>query len=144
MKLNTRVRYGLRAMIQIALENDGGILQKSISEKQKISNKYLDHIITDLRSEGLIIKSIKKNQGYILAKPAETISVYDIYKAFLPEISVAPCVNQSVICDCELKDQCLALGFWSGLNVQILNYLESHTLADLIQSNIKSENLISL
>ena len=139
MKLNTKVRYGLRAMIQIALAGDEGILQKTISEKQQISNKYLDHIIIDLRSSGLIVKSSYKNKGYRLAKLAEEITAYDIYKAFRPEITLTPCANKNIDCDCEIEKDCFALDFWAGLNSQIVDYFKSHTLADVIAKSVKLE-----
>ena len=70
MKMNTKTRYGLRAMIEIS-KNDpsSGILQKEISEIQEIPLKYLDSIITGLRNAGLIVNFSVKRSGYILSKP---------------------------------------------------------------------------
>jgi len=110
------------------------VLQKSIAEKQKISNKYLDHIILALRSEGLIVKSAHKNKGYNLARPIDSITTYDIYKAFFPDLSVTPCANRDIDCDCEHTNECVVLKFWAGLNDTIINYMKSHTLADIIHA----------
>ena len=70
MKFNTRIRYGIRAILEIALEeSENGVFQKDISERQKISNKYLDNIITALKTAGLI-KNVKgKKSGYKGAFP---------------------------------------------------------------------------
>jgi len=81
MKLNTKVRYGLRAMIEIAA-HPNGILQKEISVNQSISTKYLDQIIASLKAAGLVIRVSGKSSGYKLTRNQEEISVYDIYKAF--------------------------------------------------------------
>ena len=67
MKLNTKVRYGLRAILEIAAETEP-MLQKNISDAQHIPLKYLDTIITGLRAKGLIRNFKGKKSGYILTK----------------------------------------------------------------------------
>ena len=89
MKLNTKVSYGLRAMIEVNRNGSStGILQKEIAQHQEIPLKYLDSIITGLRNAGLIVKYAGKRSGYILTRSAAEISVYDIYRAFEPELIV--------------------------------------------------------
>lgn len=134
MKFNTRIRYGIRAILEIALEeSENGVFQKDISERQKISNKYLDNIITALKTAGLI-KNVKgKKSGYkITGKPSE-IKILDIYKAFEPGISIVDCV--SVNYRCSLAKTCGVNRFWRGLNEIIIEYFESFTLEDLIKEH---------
>ncbi|MCF8231750.1 MAG: Rrf2 family transcriptional regulator [Bacteroidales bacterium] len=130
MRSNTKVRYGLRAMIQIGMESDKGILQKDIAKKQEISNKYLDQIIAPLKAEGLIEKAQNTHAGYILSHPAHKITAYDIYKAFEPELSIVPCAPEEG--KCHRQNMCAAVHFWSGLNQKIKEYFESQTLQQLI------------
>jgi Rrf2 family protein len=138
MRSNTKVRYGLRTMIQIALDNNKGIYQKDISKKQGISVKYLDQIIASLKAEGLIIKPQDNRQGYVLNRNAEEITVYDIYQAFEPDLNVVPCLPGDGIC--ERKNYCAAVHFWSGLNVTISNYLKGTNLKSLADIQ-KEKNL---
>ncbi|MCF8307547.1 MAG: Rrf2 family transcriptional regulator [Bacteroidales bacterium] len=135
MRSNTKVRYGLRTMIQIGLDSDRGILQKDIAKKQEISNKYLDQIIAPLKAEGLIEKARNPHAGYILSRPAREITAYDIYKAFEPELSMAPCAQEEG--KCTRKNMCAAEHFWSGLNQQIKAYFESQTLEQLIDIQLQ-------
>ncbi|HBX50917.1 MAG: hypothetical protein A2275_11025 [Bacteroidetes bacterium RIFOXYA12_FULL_35_11] len=132
MKLNTKVRYGLRAMIEIGLKkNKTGVLQKIISENQEISEKYLDHIISDLKKEGLIINAGGKKSGYILNKLKSKITVYDIYKAFESDISIIQCICSPKVC--KRSKKCTARDFWSGLNDEISAYMKGISLADLVK-----------
>ena len=131
MQFNTKIRYGLRTMIQITLDSETGIYQKDIAEKQELPIKYLDHIIAALKAEKLIRKSSGKKSGYVLARPAKNISVYDVYLAFEPELAVAPCHEADD--PCERINLCSAARFWGGLNDTIKDYLKGTTLHDLAQ-----------
>lgn len=114
MKLNTKIRYGLRAIIEIASEGNTGIFQKDIAERQNLPIKYLDAIMAGLRTADLIRNVKGKRSGYILAKPAEEITIYDIYCAFEPELAIVECLNDPILC--ELKNGCKVRGYWSELN----------------------------
>ena len=135
MKFNTKTRYGLRAMIEIAREtNNNGIFQKDISERQKISNKYLDHIIYALKVAGLIANVKGKKSGYILTQKPEEITLYDIYRAFEPDISIVDCLSENIHCPDE--NLCAPRDFWLGLNTQIIEYLTRYTLKDLVEKQL--------
>ena len=72
MKFNTKTRYGVRVVFELALNvnKEGGTLQKEIAESQHVSIKYLDHIISSLKKAGLISNVGGKKSGYVLARPA--------------------------------------------------------------------------
>lgn len=132
MKLNTKVRYGLRSMIEIALQkNKSGVLQKEIAENQEISEKYLDHIISDLKRAGLIINANGKKSGYVLAKYKSRITVYDIFKAFEADLSIIQCI--CIPKSCKRSSKCTARNFWTELNNEISSYMKKTSLADLIK-----------
>ena len=84
MKFNTKTRYGVRVVLELALnaEREGGTFQKEIAESQDVSVKYLDHIIASLKKAGLIHNVGGKKSGYVLTKSPHEISIYDVYSAF--------------------------------------------------------------
>ena len=83
MKINTKIRYGLRTMIEIAgCLDPEGILQKDIAKNQNISVKYLDYIISALKLKGLIMNVRGRGSGYRLARPIDEITMLYIYSAF--------------------------------------------------------------
>ena len=130
MKLNTKTRYGIRAMIELAMDWKGkGIFQKEISERQQISYKYLDHIISALKTKGLIANVDGKKSGYRLSKQPEEITIYDIYKAFEPALQIVDCINNEG--ECAKQKKCAASDLWCGLNKQIIDYLDAINLKEL-------------
>lgn len=132
MKFSTKTRYGVRAMLEIAMHtSNGGIFQKDISKNQDISNKYLDHIIHGLKVADLISKKGKKG-GYVLTRKPSEITIYDINNAFEPGICVIECLDKINICN--RKKGCRVRGFWSKLNNIIISYLQGVTLEDLLES----------
>ncbi len=132
MKLNTKVRYGLRAMIEIAA-HPKGILQKEISVNQSISTKYLDQIIAGLKASGLIFRISGKNGGYKLSKDKKEITVYDIYKAFEYDLNINDCITNSV--KCLLTDNCKTKTYWCDLNSVIAKHMKNETLEALLNRN---------
>ena len=136
MKFNTKTRYGLRTMIEIAMHGeDKGVYQKEISERQEISFKYLDQIIASLKAAGLIVNSDGRMSGYILSKEPAEISVYDIYKAFGHELMIIDCLDGEG--NCKRESKCATREFWKDLNNLIVKYLDSTSLKDLAQKQAK-------
>jgi Rrf2 family protein len=130
MKIHTKVRYGLRTMIELnKSDSTTGILQKDIADSQEIPIKYLDTIISGLKSAGLIINYAGKSSGYILAKQPDEISVYDIYRAFEPEITLVNCLCPGNHCD--RIDICPAKDYWFELNEEIKKKMKSSMLSQL-------------
>jgi Rrf2 family protein len=130
MKFNTKTRYGIRAMMEIAMHPESeGVYQKEISERQEISFKYLDHLIASLKRAGLITNAGGRMSGYVLTRDPDQISMYDIYKAFEPELRIADCMAEDN--DCSRTMSCATKEFWHGLNRLIIDYLEGTKLKDL-------------
>jgi len=142
MKINTKIIYGVRTMVELALEkNQRGIFQKEISKNQGISIKYLDQIISLLKASGLIQNAGGRKSGYLLTRKPEEISVYDIYKAFESDLRIIESLGSNSTC-CR-GHQCAAQEFWAGLNDHIINYLKSETLDNLAakQEKIDKNNV---
>ncbi len=145
MKLNTKTRYGVRTMIELAMDFGGkGLLQKEISERQAISYKYLDHIISALKARGLIVNVEGKKSGYRLSRKPEEITVYDIYKAFEAEMLIVDCIGPDGKCTNDMS--CASQELWFGLNTKIIDYLKTYNLKQLSekQQNLNNERADSM
>jgi len=138
MKYSTKTRYGIRVMLEIALnatqKESEGILQKDISINQDISFKYLDQIINALKVAKLIINVKGKRSGYILARPAAEITMLDIHNAFEPGINVVDCVLNGGAC--KRSVHCASRHFWGTLNQAINNTFSDYTLADMVKKQL--------
>ena len=135
MKFSTKVRYGIRAMIEIAKSDDGtGVFQKDIAANQSISIKYLDHIISALKVAGLVTNAHGKKSGYILTRAPKDITILEIHNAFNANLSVIDCIAQGNCC--ERENECETKDFWQGLNNIVSEYFNSHTLEDLKNESV--------
>ena len=124
MKFSTKSRYALRLMAELARYAPGTTVSlKEISERQNLSLKYLEQIVTPLARVGLV-KSERGSQGG-----------YRLTKAPAVEGSVAPipCLGSETN-ECPMSDQCFTLPFWAGLDDVINQYIDSVTLEQLAQS----------
>jgi len=131
MKLSTRIRYGMRAVIELAENDTNKPLQlKLIAQRQDISVKYLEQLMTILRSGG-IIRSIRGARGgYTLAKPANQIKISEIFNCMEGPVITAECVDDEDYC--ERVADCAARILWVEVQHVIKNIMESLTLQELI------------
>ena len=135
MKISTKGRYALRVMLDLAqMGQDKFIPLSEISERQEISVKYLEMIISMLCRAGLVLSLRGKSGGYKLAKPAKQYTVGSILK--IAEGSLAPvsCAEEGKN-PCPRLECCMTFPVWSRLNRVIDDYLESMTLEDLLKKN---------
>ena len=132
MMVTTKGRYALRIMLDLA-DNVGGeyVTLKDIAERQEISEKYLESIISALSKAGFVSALRGKGGGYKLAKAPEEYTVASILR--IAEGSIAPvvCVEKGPN-GCDKADSCRTLPLWQGLEKVIDEYLESKTLADFM------------
>lgn len=136
MQFSTKTRYGIRAMVEIAMEDGNiGVFQKDIAASQNLSVKYLDHIIAKLKAASLIIPFKGRKSGYKLTRSTDLISMHDIHLAFEESICVIDCLCDQAV-DCDRKDTCTVVDFWEGLNNQVIKYMKSVSLADILKKNI--------
>lgn len=133
MIVSTRGRYALRVLIDMAEhEDEERIPLKEIAERQNISQKYIESIMTLLSKNGFVDGVHGKGGGYKLNRPAEEYKVGDLLR--LTEGTLAPvaCLEKGAE-PCAKKDKCRTIGMWSKLDDLIENYLDSISVADLIQ-----------
>lgn len=132
--ISTRGRYALRVLVDLA-ENqpeDGYLPLKDIATRQDISQKYLEGIMTTLSKAGMVEGVHGKGGGYRLRKTPAEYSIYEILS--LTETSMAPvaCLEKGAA-TCDRADACKTLPVWSRLNQMMNDYLDSVSLADLME-----------
>lgn len=140
MKISTRGRYALRFMIDLAQHNNTEyIALKDISKRQAISVKYLEQI-TSLLSKFGLLKSIRGPQGgYKLSKKPEQYTIGEILRITEGDLAPVACLAQEADACPKIKE-CHTLAFWQGLDKVINEYLDSKSLADLVDSITPVEN----
>ena len=133
MKISTRGRYAIRVMLDLAEHNTGEYIPlMDIAKRQEISEKYLESIVRTL-VKAKVVESLRgKGGGYRLTKNPEQYTVGSILR--LTEESLAPvaCL-EGTAGTCTRSGQCRTLALWQGLDKVIQDYLESVTIADLIE-----------
>lgn len=133
MKLSTKGRYGLRAVLDIALhESDGPVTISSIAGRQELSERYLEQLLITLKQNGMI-KSIRGFQGgYILGKEPRTIKVGDIVRALEGPIAPVNCVNEDKLGECSRTESCVTKKIWEELRDAMTQVLDSYSIEDLM------------
>lgn len=132
MKVSTKGRYALRIMIDLA-ENYGEryIPLKDISERQDITVKYLEQIVSLLSKAELVISSRGNNGGYRLAKKPSEYKILEIFRAAEGDFEPAPCSSEN---GCERRG-CKAAVFWQGLERTVRDYMNGQTLEDVVKNS---------
>jgi Rrf2 family protein len=136
LKVSTRGRYGLRALIDLAVyENSGAISIREISERQQISEQYLEQLFASLRKAG-IVKSVRgAHGGYLLNQLPGEITLKDILNVLEGPVAPADCVLADG--NCELVGGCVAHDIWIEFTKKINEFLDSITLADLKKMKLR-------
>jgi Rrf2 family iron-sulfur cluster assembly transcriptional regulator len=138
MKLTSKGRYAVTAMIDIALNQQHGPITLSlISERQGISLSYLEQLFAKLKKADLVASARGPGGGYRLSRPADEISISEIIHAVDEVIDARKCGGKA---NCHGGDQCLSHELWSDLSVLIDSFLGNITLQSLLDkkhSNIK-------
>ncbi|MCX7173122.1 MAG: Fe-S cluster assembly transcriptional regulator IscR [Proteobacteria bacterium] len=130
MKLTTKGRFAVTAMIDLALRQDGGpVALASISERQKISLSYLEQLFGKLRRHALVTSVRGPGGGYCLAKPLADVSVADIIRAVDEPLDATKCGGMA---NCHDDEPCMTHLLWTSLTTRMLDYLSSVNLAELV------------
>ncbi len=140
MKLSTRSRYGIRALLELAVVYGNGPLQlKSIAQHQNISAKYLEHLVAILKAAG-ILKSVRGAKGgYVLAKPPSQITLSECFNCLEGAVVTVECLENENYC--ARADDCVMKQVWSQVQDAIANVLQSLTLQDLVAMSKKPKAL---
>lgn len=133
MKLSTKGRYGVKAMLDLALHSiEGQISLKSIAERQEISENYLEQLFAVLRKAGLV-KSIRGSQGgYMLADAPENITVGAILRALEGSLAPVDCVTEDHSEKCNRAEACVTRIVWEKIRDGVNSVVDSISLMDLM------------
>jgi Rrf2 family protein len=130
MKLSTKGRYGIKAMVDLAIRyGEEPVSIKSIAERQNISEYYLEQLFSPLRKAN-IIKSIRGAQGgYVLSREPKDITMAEIMDVLEGPVEISDCLEENT---CSNIECCATRGFWARIKESIDSVLESTTLQDMV------------
>lgn len=142
MLISTRGRYALRVLIDMAEhQTDGYVPLKEISQRQEISEKYMESIIKILVKNGILEGLRGKGGGYRLSKSPDQITVGSILRLTEGSLSPVACLEEGSA-PCVRVSGCRMLHFWQGLDRVINEYLDRYTIADLMQMGEPGDDYI--
>lgn len=130
MKLTTKGRYAVTAMLDLALHcGPGPVKLAEISDRQGISLSYLEQLFTRLRKEGLVVSTRGPGGGYSLSRGSDHIAVADVIAAVDESVDTTRCGGLS---NCHNEQRCLTHELWTDLSDQIRGFLSEITLGQLM------------
>ncbi|MBQ1194262.1 MAG: RrF2 family transcriptional regulator [Lachnospiraceae bacterium] len=132
MRISTKGRYALRLMIDLAINQDNDPVRlKDIAERQNISVKYLEQIISILSKAGYVRSIRGANGGYQLKKKAAEYTVGMILRLTEGSLAPVPCVEDNT--ECERSEDCVTVEIWKRMNDAINNVVDEITLQNLVE-----------
>lgn len=132
MKLSTRGRYGVRAMLELAMQaGNGPVPLRDLASKQEISAKYLEQLLIPLKGAGLV-KSVRGARGgYMLATSPEKVNLYDIVRSLEGPLAPVECVQDPKFC--ERVGGCTVHLVWGEMGALLVDFLTSITLQEMVE-----------
>lgn len=143
MKLSTKGRYGLRALIDLAINSENEAVSiSSIAARQNISESYLEQLAAKMKKAGLVTSMRGAGGGYRLAKAAEDISVGDILRTLEGNLDAVECPGLKEENGCQGADICVTKYVWQRINDSIAEAVDDIKLSRLIEESkkIKSQH----
>ena len=129
--ISTRGRYALRVMIDLAAQDaDRYTPLKEVAERQRISKKYIEAIMTGLSKAGLVDAAHGKGGGYRLNRKPSEYSVGEILRVTEGDLAPVACLGEGAK-PCQYAGECKTLPVWDKLNLMITEYLDGVTLDSL-------------
>lgn len=132
MKISTKGRYALRLMLDLALEEDQIVKLKDVAQRQEISVKYLEQIISVLQKAGYVKSMRGPGGGYTLSKRPEDYTVGMILRQIEGSLAPVTCLDDEVN-TCERSGSCVTLRLWQMLYDAINGVVDKVTLADMVE-----------
>ncbi len=134
MKISTRGRYGLKAMVDIAANcKEGCVSLKTIADRNNLSESYLEQLIAPLKKAGLVKSTRGANGGYILAKNAEDISVGDILRVVEGPLELVECLSGKETCGTGDCSQCATKDVWAKLSESVSEAADNISLYEIVK-----------
>jgi Rrf2 family cysteine metabolism transcriptional repressor len=140
MKLSTRTRYGIRAVLELAENYGKGPIQlKIIARDQGISVKYLEQLMATLKSAGIVSSIRGSKGGYVLAKSPNQIRLSDCFNSLEGPVITVECVENDSYCP--RTNDCIAREVWAEVQKAVMSVLKSMTLQSLLDKSKDDKNL---
>ena len=131
MKLTTKGRYAVTAMLDLAIHDDGGpVTLSDIAKRQGISLSYLEQLFARLRKRGLVSSMRGPGGGYRLGREPGEIAVSDVIWAVDELVDATRCGGRE---NCQGEERCLTHDLWQDLSYQIRDFLDGIDLAQLVE-----------
>ena len=131
MRLTTKGRYAVTAMLDLAIHHDGGpVTLADIARRQGISLSYLEQLFALLRKRGLVTSIRGPGGGYRLGREADGIAVVDVIAAVDESVDATRCGGRE---NCQGEERCLTHDLWQDLSKQIYDFLSAIDLAQLVE-----------
>ena len=135
MRLSTKGQYGVRAMFDLASHfKNSPVPLRQISKREGISINYLEQLFLKLKKAGLVESVRGPGGGYLLKKEPKEIRISDIARAVEESLAPISCVESEKTSKCRRIESCIPRLLWKELGEKILGFLDSMTLADLLQT----------
>lgn len=132
MQISTKMRYGSRALAELARTHpDETVSVRELAERQDISEKYLEHIMSALKSAGIVRSVRGKYGGYELARPPESITLAEVYRVLEGTPAPVECVEQPETCS--LSETCSTRDTWVEIRDAVEGVLQNTTVEDLAE-----------
>ena len=139
MKISTKGKYGLRAMIDLAQYSEQEAVSiSSIAQRQKISESNLEQLVAKLKKAGLVVSIRGAAGGYRLARPASGISVGDVLRALEGDVRAVICTAQTEE-GCEGEELCVTKYVWQRINESIEKTVDEMMLDQLVAESRKAQ-----
>ncbi len=136
MIISTKGRYAMRVVVDLAHASpDEYVPIKTISEREGISLKYLESIVSMLVKGGVLASRRGADGGYRLSRSCDKISVGDIVRLTEGKLAAVSCLEGDEN-TCQTADCCLTLPMWNKLDSMINSYLDSVTISDLLNRSV--------
>ena len=138
MRISTKIRYGARAMVELASHyGQGPIDLKEIAKKENISIKYLEQVINPLRADGLVKAMRGAKGGYSLAKPPSEICLYDVIETLEGPLNLLDCLGDPKAC--QRVSSCVTREVWKEVSDAMSKIFYSVTLEELVNRRREKE-----
>ena len=132
MKISTKGRYALRLMLDVALHSHGAAVPlRDVAQRQEISDKYLEQIVTQLSRAGLVRSVRGAGGGYLLTREPEEYTVGEILRVLEGNLAPVSCVDGSDCCD--RVDHCVTVDVWRQIQEAVSSVVDHITLRDLVE-----------
>lgn len=140
MKISTKIRYGTRALVELAYHyGEGPIELKEIANKENISLKYLEQVIIPLRTGGLV-KSVRGSKGgYSLAKPPSKICLNDAVEILEGPVNLIECLRDPKVC--QKSSSCVTRDIWKEVSEAIYRIFRSITLEEMVNRKKEKDGI---